>query len=114
MKKTISLLLVVVLACVFVGCSTSKYSDTAINSAKKAIEYANDYLNGYTEAEDIEEKLQLIEDDLSKYILENTDLSTTENDKWINGTIDLLKYSIICEDIPLITEHITSLQNMIE
>jgi hypothetical protein len=57
--------------------------------------------------------LQYLEDDLSDYITENPNLSTTENDKWINGKIDLLKYSIYTEDIPSITEDITELENMI-
>lgn len=113
MKKITSLFLVVILACVFAGCSGSKYSDTAINSAKKAIEYANDYLNGYTDAEEVKEKLQLLEDDLLEYMNDNPNLSTTDNDGWVSGTINLLKYSVSCEDIPLITEHIASLEKMI-
>ena len=114
MKKVISLFIVCIFVLVFCGCSSGKqYSDTAINCAKKAVQYGNDYINGYINADEAEKKLEELEDDLSEYISSNPDLPTVENDKWINGRIDLLKFSMSTESISSITEHITELEKMI-
>lgn len=118
-KKIISLLMLLVFTISICGCGISKtsqdnYSQTAINCGKKAVKYIDDYLNGSIDANKAKLSLEALEEDLDDYITENRDLATTENDKWINGKIDLAKYAMTTEDIPNITQYKTDLEEMIE
>lgn len=136
MKKLIALALTAVFAVSLVGCGTTaesssntdikaetsemvttevaKYSNVAINSAKKAIQYMQSYVDGTLTAEEAEAKLDEIENDLGDYILKNENLPTTDNDRWINGEIDLAKYSLGTDKVPSVTEHMDKLKSMIE
>ena len=55
-----------------------------------------------------------IENDLGDYILKNKNLPTTDNDRWINGEIDLAKYSLGTDKVASVTEHMDELKSMIE
>lgn len=136
MKKLIALALTAVFAVSLVGCGTTaesssntdikaettepvtteaaKYSNVAINSAKKAIQYMQDYVDGTLTAKEAEAKLDEIENDLGDYILENENLPTTDNDRWINGEIDLSKYALGTDKVASVTEHMDKLKSMIE
>ena len=136
MKKLIVLSLTAVFALSLVGCGSAvksntnsdtkgkitevatteaaKYSNVAINSAKKAIQYMQDYVDGTLTAEEAETKLGELENDLSNYILENKNLPTTDNDRWINGEIDLAKFSLGMDKVASVTEHMDKLKSMIE
>lgn len=136
MKKLIVLSLTAVFTLSLVGCGSAvksntnsdtkgkitevatteaaKYSNVAINSAKKAIQYMQDYVDGTLTAEEAETKLGELENDLSNYILENKSLPTTDNDRWINGEIDLAKFSLGMDKVASVTEHMDKLKSMIE
>lgn len=136
MKKLIVLALTAVFAVSLVGCGTTaesssntdikaetsemvttevaKYSNVAINSAKKAIQYMQSYVDGTLTAEEAEAKLDEIENDLGDYILKNENLPTTDNDRWISGEIDLAKYSLGTDKVASVTEHMDELKSMIE
>lgn len=136
MKKLIALSLSAVLALSLVGCGTKpenstnldtkvettaaattetpKYSNVAINSAKKAIQYMQSYVDGTLTAEEAEAKLDEIENGLGDYILKNENLPTTDNDRWISGEIDLAKYSLSTDKVASVTEHMDELKSMIE
>lgn len=136
MKKFIALALTAVFAVSLVGCGTTaesssntdikaetsemvttevaKYSNVAINSAKKAIQYMQSYVDGTLTAEEAEAKLDEIENDLGDYILKNENLLTTDNDRWISGEIDLAKYSLSTDKVASVTEHMDELKSMIE
>lgn len=136
MKKLIALALTAVFAVSLVGCGTTaesssntdikaetsemvttevaKYSNVAINSAKKAIQYMQSYVDGTLTAEEAEAKLDEIENELGDYILKNENLPTTDNDRWISGEIDLAKYSLSTDKVASVTEHMDELKSMIE
>ena len=119
MKKLIALALTAVFAVSLVGCGTTaesssntdikaetsemvttevaKYSNVAINSAKKAIQYMQSYVDGTLTAEEAEAKLDEIENDLGDYILKN-----------------LAKYSLGTDKVASVTEHMDELKSMIE
>lgn len=91
-----------------------KYSNVAINSAKKAIQCMQDYVDGKITASEAEDRLEKLENDLGDYLLKNENLPTTENDRWISGEIDLSKYSAGMDDVVSVTEHMDKLKSMIK
>lgn len=110
MKKIIVLLLAFILLFSFCNCSGEKYSENAITAAQDAIQISELYIEGKVNCDYASREIKSIGDELSEYILENQDLPTTENDKWINGKIGFL----FDEDVEELKENISDLQKMIE
>lgn len=83
MKRIISLLLVVVLACAFVGCSNrNKYSEEAISAAEATIMYSEQYFDGIISLEETGENIDVVVKDLLVYLEldETKEKPTYQND----------------------------------
>ncbi len=113
MKKTVSLLLIFILAFSICGCSNrNQYSESAIEAAKSAIFYSEQYINGAISAEDADEHIDSVYEDFQVYLTTHKDSETYDKDFLISSKILSLSIAFTYESFG--DSEITNIKNETE